>query len=789
MDLIKTLKYEEGLEQVVHLALLRGLIPVFGAGFTSGCEACDGVVPDTNRAVAAMSKLIIDTRSDIFSAQDLNDLDFFDISDIFFEYVPFDNRAEYFERYYTGVKLYPQQAAFLNAVNWPYAYTLNVDDGIEKNSDFVPILPYHKVRRPRTSKRLLYKLHGDACHESQYADDRQDNIIFSQSQYMQAITREENSDIYKSLLSDYSQRHILFIGCSLQSEKDLQYVYDKCHPFADETYRIVMRRNSPSTIEQQKLKKHGINEIILVDDYEQFYSDFLQKYTELQCEVRKAVYEHINPNIRRFENKTDALKLIAGMNIFNANNNEFAKGGLHILRNAVGEITKALSTNFCVLLKGRRFSGKTFVLSSLAERYKTMDTFYFPSTEYADEDIVEQILIGSNNSLFLFDSNSVTPDVYGLILRCAEQCKAQQNKIVFAVNSNDNFLLTHLNGAVVDLKNVFKDEEIALNNKAADSFGLARRKRGHTNIDYLFVLKKDQSVEMPFEIDHRLCITSLEQSILIALCALDKLYYSDLIALDFNKNFIDNIGGKLSPFIELVPINKNESTRHSTTKLVHNSKIALIELFRSFTNQQISDSVIYLVRKFKPDYSRRRLYIEIILFDTLNQLFSGRSDSQELIQLIYTNLQPILENDLHYWLQRAKCIYRTSQEKVALDEAYTYAKKVYIDGYNNLPSKAALTTALISCAISETLPEPERLGFCEEAVILAHEAVFSEYFHLNPNYLESELPIGKNTNSERRITTACAYVKMHSSNSSFIEKSEEILKKFKIMRENGLQRR
>jgi hypothetical protein len=77
-----------------------------------------------------------------------------------------------------------------------YAYTINVDDGIENNSDFRAILPYHKIRRPRTSQKLLYKIHGDALFESSYVDNDQQNIVFSRSQYLQAITEEKNADIY-----------------------------------------------------------------------------------------------------------------------------------------------------------------------------------------------------------------------------------------------------------------------------------------------------------------------------------------------------------------------------------------------------------------------------------------------------------------------------------------------------------------------------------------------------------------------------------------------------------------
>jgi len=65
-----------------------------------------------------------------------------------------------------------------------------------------------------------------------------------------------------------------------------------------------------------------------------------------------------------------------------------------------------------------------------------------------------------------------------------------------------------------------------------------------------------------------------------------------------------------------------------------------------------------------------------------------------------------------------------------------------------------------------------------EIVYLAYEAVFSEYFHRYPTYLNLELPVGKNTRSERRITEACKYVKSHSKQSDDIEKSDELLKYF-----------
>ena len=345
-----------------------------------------------------------------------------------------------------------------------------------------------------------------------------------------------------------------------------------------------------------------------------------------------------------------------------------------------------------------------------------------------------------------------------------------------AVNSNDNFILSRVKCPMIELNSKFVETEIDLSGKALDSFGLTRRKYNQTNIDFLYILANGQNIQIPFTQQEKISFNLVERSVLIALSALDKLYYSDLIALNFPQRDVGILCKKMTPFIEIVPTGENETTRHSSLKLVHNSKIALIELLKDFKVEEISESIIYIVKKYRLDYSRRRLYIEVILFDTLSQLFRDRKNLKNLIATIYENLQPLLENDLHYWLQRAKSIYRTNSSEKALEEAYSYAKKAYLDGKLDLKTKAALTSALISCAIGEKVSF-RSVEYYENTVNLSHEAVFSEYFRINPNYLATELPIERNTNSKRRIRKACNYVIEHSLDEQCIERAHEVLQK------------
>ena len=132
MNQIDIIEYEEGIKQLVKYAIRKELIPVFGAGFTAGCQSINGIVPNGKRATESMCDMILNSGSCPLQKCDITEMDFSEISDLFFEYVSRDERATYFEDFYTGVVLFQHQIDFLTKINWPYAYTLNIDDGIEK---------------------------------------------------------------------------------------------------------------------------------------------------------------------------------------------------------------------------------------------------------------------------------------------------------------------------------------------------------------------------------------------------------------------------------------------------------------------------------------------------------------------------------------------------------------------------------------------------------------------------------------------------------------------------------
>lgn len=83
MESILITNHKEGIEKLVKLAIDRSLVPIFGAGFTAGCQACNGIVPNSSRAIEGMCKLIMQSDNCPFERAEIGEKDFFDVAEIF----------------------------------------------------------------------------------------------------------------------------------------------------------------------------------------------------------------------------------------------------------------------------------------------------------------------------------------------------------------------------------------------------------------------------------------------------------------------------------------------------------------------------------------------------------------------------------------------------------------------------------------------------------------------------------------------------------------------------------
>ena len=253
-----------------------------------------------------MIELILKSFPDLAKGK-LDTCSFTQIADLFFKYISVADRAAFRKKFHGNQPLC-FASDFINKIDWPYIYTINFDDGIERCGKYRAILPYKKIQYSQNiQKTLLYKLHGDAVHEAIYAsspDDANENIIFSNSQYWNSIIGSKNRYILNYLKSDFCSRIVLFIGCSLKDEIDIKQVVDQCTgKYLPDSMRIIVRNEKPSLLEEMQLSSYGISHVLLVNSYEAFYVDLVKKYKELQASVATSLYSYYNPATVEYSDK------------------------------------------------------------------------------------------------------------------------------------------------------------------------------------------------------------------------------------------------------------------------------------------------------------------------------------------------------------------------------------------------------------------------------------------------------------------------------------------------------
>lgn len=733
----------QGIEYLASLAMQRKLIPFLGAGFSKGSKSCRSFVPDAEQATELMKELIISNSTNCDEdANELATYDFFEMSTRFFEDVPENVRSAFFRNYFTEVKLPSLQSEFLS-LDWPYIYTINVDDAIENTGLYEAILPYKELKNQFNSsfeKKPLYKLHGDALQEVLYNSD--ENIVFRRDQYLKSIADPENAQFINNLKGDFS-KNLFFLGCSLADEQDLLYVKNTATEWDPNSgSRIIVRDYAIDTSERRRLNRYGINVVIQINDYPSFYKELIKKIKEVSMTSPDTMWTYTNPNFRETSNPEDVLEYIGCGKIFFEDENTFRFTKLHVVKTIISTITQQLSEKDTLIIMGRRFSGKTSLISKICSTMTQYKTLYFPSSSFVDVDLLQKLLESSKSTLFVFDSNSLSWETYQLIKKSSLLLHESLNKVIVAINSTDNAIATHLDTQPFELDSKLNKAELKDFNSKVNRFALVRRLKSETNLDYVERVQQTQGVKLWKNMPNIKDLQVFELGLLYMLCALDKVYYTDAIALGITWKQIGQFQTKFNGIIESIQVDKSESRTHSSLKLVHNSKSILMHIIQEYVldhKRDFVDAVTVIVRKINKDRQRHRLAVELILFDTLNQTFGNMKGVYALTVALYKSLEEELSGDMHYWLQRAKCIYRQNSKNMRdLEEAYKYAQKAYQDGTKTLHDKAALSLALICYYLSEIENHKDgKIEWEESGIQFAYEAVNSDTYR-NSKYLKNE---------------------------------------------------
>lgn len=700
----------------------RALFPFLGAGFTMGAKTRKSVIPNGPTCVKMMKDLIVAYNQDL--QDDIkNIVDFDKVAGLFYQVVPKEIIADFIHDNFTGTKLDKVKEEFVN-LEWPFIYTLNIDDAVERNSKYRPILP----NVPLTKKYLtevIFKLHGDANDEVSYIKHT-DGIIFSRQQYLRSIIN--NKDLLDIFLDDYTSVNFILIGCSLDNELDLEYILaNNSIKSKKETDKVYVTRQIPTALNKLKLESYGINVCLVVSDYQDLYVSLNDKFKNVDTAIDEPFKKYQISKLLKNSDKDFNMRALLGEEEIRIDNNIITAPHFLIDRTILGNISKLVLSEDIIFLIGKRVSGKTFLLYSIANTVKNKSVFLFPSKVSFDSDYIEKLL-QLQNAIIMFDTDTIAAyDVEDIYYRISDFV-ARNISFVFCINSSDRLMISVpytriFDREIIELDAFFSNDETKLLNKDLSRFGIVNFS---TNVNILNNIIKHKEIYRNLNDDLKLINAQLDSKLLTVfiLCAtFDKVYSGLFRALKIDQDKLMYAINLSKGAIEFeYDIETIEQGQHSSFKVITNSKVFLFSLLGHFIsnhgNVSVAVNAIVDVVKQLKNYNRFKSYYKLIIaFDSLNQIFYKRSGgAANLIFLIYEKLEDLLYIDTHYWMQRAKSIYYLKRTNVpALLTAVEFAKKPYFDStdYSRIKINASFQIALIYIRIVITQRFEKHLVYTE----------------------------------------------------------------------------
>lgn len=750
---MKVVKYSEIRNELINNLRRNMVIPIIGSGFTRKCNSIKGIVPsgmDYKEYMIKETAQVLHLSDD--KTQELNANSFSKISTYYNKVVPLENRLAYLYDNFTGVQLDELKKDFL-AINWPYIYTLNIDDAIEKNSafDFV-IYSNRKVYDGIfTGRKCTIKLHGDVSEMLAYADSHSE--IFTQEQYVSSL--KENTSLLNKLSHDMQFQNILFIGCSLDDEIDI-LACALPNKAVNISARYFCTVEEPDVFAQIQLEQYGITHCILFDTYDAIYEELIEANTEAE----KIRVDDLDPfrssEVTYLPSDFEANKsyLLFGKSLI-GKSREITFPHFFIHRDITNSIFTRISETALQFILAAGCSGSSYVAVDIASRVRDRDVYVFETKDRINDDAF-CLLLEKQNCIIIADCESLSTDqIEKLILNRDVLQSNGSHAIVFAGKNNRDlaniFQLLEYRGVTnlselrpIPLSNKFSQSEIKLINPLLTAVGAGVFSSEKTMIDNIIDISDNLREKNKFyNITPRLRDIK-EIAALIALATEKKLYSSRVIQLDILSE-IESQQKATDPLIERESTwsFEKDDEDNSPTKYVLSAEFWLYRKLEEFARSErnhnkIAEAYKYIVGKIiaqegppNLEYNKKDAsYKEYILFDNINRIFcSDGYSGSGLIQKIYDSLNDDLASDPNYMHQRAKC-----RIKMACKTKKGSDRKKYLEqGFRDAGVALQVFQQRYEQQCNEKISISIAHVMYTRALILCHQANTDNYLNINTN--------------------------------------------------------
>jgi len=704
-------KPEEIRNTLITFFANRSIVPIVGAGFSNSLKTPFGLVPNGKEYKNHMIECLV--KSGKFSEDEIDELkntNFSNLCDYYEddENVPENERLQYLKDNFYRVSFEEDdiRKKFLK-IDWPYIYTLNIDDAIENSSNYkTVILPNKEVRKEIfDEQQCLIKLHGDISEMVKYT---RFSKIFTSKEY--ALSIEKNTWLLNKLKNDYANQNILFIGCSLADEIDLKTLtaIPLDYTVKDNLSKtIVFSKGIPNKLQQSRYKQYGITDIVYFNEYSEMY-DYVYDIWEESKKIQRKELSQYNRlkimNLKGTQVKENQEYFFWGKSLLNVKEQTISYPFYFISRNISSTIISKLNANKVQIISGGHISGKTYLLADIYRLVRDREVYYFDGKSRLSENSLN-FLLETKNSVVLFDVGSLDRNQFERILLEAKKIHNNGNNFIVAVNRNDGDtlglvkwklkqnIISHTDIIQHGIENRFLaskgNDELTEINKLLPTVNLLPYANTRTILDQLIYSEERLNAKGKY-VHKRMVIHSYKElSLLIILAIKEKMYSSDVINFSLELEMGDAIK-KYNPFIEKTETVDYEKDNMdlSSIKYVLNSKYWLQRELGDFARQEknysvVADAYRYIIQKISQiagadEFRKRRMCQNYIMFDIMNDIFLDKHKGNlKLILHIYERLHDLLATDFNFLHQKSKGNLNYSYSSKNTEEKIKYLKEAY----------------------------------------------------------------------------------------------------------------
>lgn len=667
----------------------QSLYPVIGAGFTIGCFARNGKTPSGNEMKTEMIQQISTQGQDITA---LLTRDLKQISKYYKSIVPRNTRTQYLLDNFTEVTLPDYSANFLK-INWKYIYTFNIDTAIEDNSKFKNVILPNKQGDDKNISHLnncIFKVHGDVIDYCKYAES--ECYIFDEKEYAQSITK--NAYILNKLKHDFSYNNLIYIGCSLSDELDLLSI-TRDNGFSSNTKRYYVTDSKPDTFKEIDLTTYGITDIILIDNYREFYNKFYDIYCESEKIVDDELAAFSNPALNfisaTFEDNKDFFYL--SKLLYNAKTKQLNIPNYFIDRTIITEnLLPEMKHNTIQFLCGGRISGKSYALASIVKNIRDQDVYYFDSRYSLTQDSIDNLIL-KKNTVICFDTSSISKEQIFYLKDNIITLEQNNINIIICINRSDKDVISSIKKmtsddkiALYELNNKLNETECDMINQKLPHLSIPDFDKAKSILDNLLIAS-DINLSPYKECKNNFDINNEYSMLIFILLAInEKISSQEFVEFGIEREVYDLLH-KLSPIIDedYTSLIERNTLNSSAYKIYANSRYWLLSKLGSYASDPNMHKLIInayhsiiecLIDNHGTNFRDLEGYIK---YDIINEIFFRPVHGNLLlIKKLYDSLDDLLASEPQFYHQKAKCYlwhcdYSTDKNK-EISDALRFSK-------------------------------------------------------------------------------------------------------------------